>query len=306
MNEQNEQLATLPVEGATAKRFREATDAANVCKAIVLRTACDISGRKYVKVEGWMSIAVAHGCIASIKLVEDGPSGIRAVAELKRGDQVLTTAEGFVGRDEPVWYGGKMVVWDRIKKQEVEKTLPKRADYAIRAMAQTRALSRVCRTAFAHVVVLMDAGLETVPAEEVDNEVIDVPVTESKEPQHIGAAVQATAEDLKAKVEGKAQAPAEKSAAVKTAPPASAATPAPSVPRDEVLTLREQFRGNKWEGVKIHFGQKKGETLGSLPEASLRWWTGEWQPKPYNGNISQDDLLLRAALDVAAEEALQV
>jgi hypothetical protein len=34
-------------------------------------------------------------------------------------------------------------------------------------MAQTRAISRACRSAFAHVVVMMDAGLSTTPAEEV-------------------------------------------------------------------------------------------------------------------------------------------
>jgi hypothetical protein len=34
-------------------------------------------------------------------------------------------------------------------------------------MAQTRAISRACRSAFAFVVTMMDAGLETTPAEEV-------------------------------------------------------------------------------------------------------------------------------------------
>jgi hypothetical protein len=34
-------------------------------------------------------------------------------------------------------------------------------------MAQTRAISRVCRSAFAHVVVLIDSDLSTTPAEEV-------------------------------------------------------------------------------------------------------------------------------------------
>jgi hypothetical protein len=35
-------------------------------------------------------------------------------------------------------------------------------------MASTRAISCVCRSAFAHVVVLMDAGLMTTPAKEVE------------------------------------------------------------------------------------------------------------------------------------------
>ncbi len=39
--------------------------------------------------------------------------------------------------------------------------------YARRGMAQTRAISRVCRGVFAFVVVLMKAGLRTTPAEEI-------------------------------------------------------------------------------------------------------------------------------------------
>jgi hypothetical protein len=60
---------------------------------------------------------------------------------------VLAEAWGFVGDDEDTW--------------------AKRKQYARRAMSQTRAISRVCRSAFAHVVVLMRAGLETTPAEEM-------------------------------------------------------------------------------------------------------------------------------------------
>jgi hypothetical protein len=75
---------------------------------------------------------------------------------------VIATAEGFVGDDEPVWNGGQ--VTDRYGKI---KTYEKRPEYAKRAMAQTRAISRACRSAFAHVVVMMDAGLSTTPAEEV-------------------------------------------------------------------------------------------------------------------------------------------
>jgi hypothetical protein len=43
----------------------------------------------------------------------------------------------------------------------------KRPTYAKRAMCQTRAISRACRSAFAHVVVLIDRNLSTTPAEEV-------------------------------------------------------------------------------------------------------------------------------------------
>lgn len=74
---------------------------------------------------------------------------------------VIAEAEGFVGEDEPTWFGGTVTSYGKTK------VLPKRPDYAIRAMAQTRAISRACRSAFAHVVVMMNAGLSTTPAEEV-------------------------------------------------------------------------------------------------------------------------------------------
>jgi hypothetical protein len=59
-----------------------------------------------------------------------------------------------------VWFGGV---------DQGGKTWPRRHEYAIRAMASTRAISRVCRSAFAHVVVLIDAELQTTPAEEMES-----------------------------------------------------------------------------------------------------------------------------------------
>lgn len=130
--------------------YRTATNAATLCGEIVKATAQNIQGRKYVKVEGWLALAAAHGCLVSIAKVEMVEGGVRAVAELKRmaDGLVLATAEGFVGEDEPMWQ--------------------KRPVYARRAMAQTRASSRVCRSAFSHCVVLIDRNLGTTPAEEMD------------------------------------------------------------------------------------------------------------------------------------------
>ncbi|WP_324807156.1 hypothetical protein SH584_11315 [Sphingomonas sp. LY29] len=146
-------------EAAPVDNYRMSTDAASVCKEIVVATSSNIQGRKYVSVEGWQAIAIAHGCAAGSGHVERVDGGVRAVGEVRRmsDGQLIATAEGFVGEDEPTWFGG----------QSRGKTLPKRADYAIRAMAQTRAISRACRSAFAHVVVMMNAGLQTTPAEEV-------------------------------------------------------------------------------------------------------------------------------------------
>jgi len=145
--------ALATVSQAGIELFRTSTDAASLCKDIVLATAVEIRKRKHVKVEGWQAIAIAHGCFASsgkVRRVKDaGASGYKATGYVKRAGtkEVIASAEGFVGDDEPEW-----------KDKPV---------YARRAMAQTRAISRACRSAFAHVVVMMRAGLETTPAEEV-------------------------------------------------------------------------------------------------------------------------------------------
>lgn len=153
--------ALVPINAASnAEVYRASTDAAGMCREIVVATAKPIQGRNFVSVEGWQAIAIAHGCTAGARDVEKVDGGVRAIGEIRRMSDgaVLSTAEGFVGEDEPVWYGGK---------DNRGKVHPRRADYAIRAMAQTRAISRACRSAFAHVVVMMKANLSTTPAEEV-------------------------------------------------------------------------------------------------------------------------------------------
>jgi hypothetical protein len=154
--------ATIPNNGV--ETYRMSTDAAQICGAIVKATAQNIQGRNYVKVEGWQAIAVAHGCAASSLGVERVEGGVRAVGQVRRMDTggVVAEAEGFVGEDEPVWFGGETT--DKWGKKKVH---PKRSDFAIRAMAQTRAISRACRSAFAHVVVMIDKDLSTTPAEEM-------------------------------------------------------------------------------------------------------------------------------------------
>ncbi len=151
----------------------QATDVAGVCAEIVKRTARMIGQKKYVQVEGWQSIAAAYGCVASSKNVERVPGGVRATGELHRVSDgaLIATAEGFVGEDEATWYGGEIQSYGKTK------TLPKRPDFAIQAMAQTRAISRVCRTAFAFVVVLIDGNLSTTPAEEMSGIVHDTDIT---------------------------------------------------------------------------------------------------------------------------------
>jgi hypothetical protein len=139
--------AIIPSNGVDT--YRMSTDAAAICGAIVKATAQTIQGKKYVKVEGWQAIAIAHGCVASSRDVEVVEGGIRAIGEVRRMSDgfVIATAEGFVGDDEKTWASRPM--------------------FARRAMTQTRAISRACRSAFAHVVVMIDKSLSTTPAEEM-------------------------------------------------------------------------------------------------------------------------------------------
>jgi hypothetical protein len=156
--------------GADLDAYRASTEAANLCKEIVVATSSTIQGKRYVAVEGWQAIARAHGCAAGATDVARVEGGVRATGEVRDllSGQLIATAEGFVGEDEAVWFGGTVTdKWGKTKTHE------KRADYAIRAMAQTRAMSRACRSAFAHVVVMMNAGLQTTPAEEVPHEGFD-------------------------------------------------------------------------------------------------------------------------------------
>ena len=74
------------------------------------------------------------------------------------------------------------------------------------------------------------------------------------------------------------------------------ASPAPAAP----APAHVQSDGT-WRTVVIPFGKQKGQTLGQLPPNSLKWWRENYQPKPYNGKISQKDKAFRDSLDQSAE-----
>ncbi len=230
-----------------ADNFRLSTDVAGVCREIVTKTALQIQGKKYVRVEGWESIALAHGCFPSIQFVEKVEGGYRAVAELKsQTGIVLASAEGFVGEDEATWFGGE---------RSDGSVLPKRPDYAIRAMAQTRALSRVCRTVFAHVVVLMDAGLETTPADEVPLGGFDNDQIERRQ-----EAREAKATEVRERGPHGVE--------IQDADPYGHHGEIPPVGKDEEKTY--------WADFRVPFGKNRGISLGALPENSLHWYAHDW------------------------------
>lgn len=113
-----------------------------------------IQGRRYPCVEHWQTIASFYGVTAKVvatNYVEFGDHvGWEAIAEAIRVSDgaVVSRAEAMCMTDEPRWAGRPM--------------------HQIRAMAQTRAVSRVLRNVFARVMVL--AGVEATPAEDVDSE----------------------------------------------------------------------------------------------------------------------------------------
>jgi len=206
---------------APTEAYRQATDVAGVCKELVVRTAVSIQGRKYIQVSGWTSIAAAHGCLASARDVERVSTGYRAIGEVRRirDGAVLSTAEGFVGDDEPTWAS--------------------RPEYARRAMAQTRAISRACRTAFSHVVVMMDADLSTVPAEEVP----DGGFNDASKAMPSPAGVDALRAQLGARP-----------------------SPAPAAPRAAPQD------GAPSESFAVRYGNAKGKYLGQLSVPELQWY----------------------------------
>jgi hypothetical protein len=115
-----------------------------------------ISGREYVKAEGWQALAAMNGVLPreeDVVRLDDG-TYIATVVLVRISDgTVLTRASAECGADEPMWM--------------------QRPNYARRSMAVTRAMGKACRIAFSWVVSL--AGYEPTPFEEVDGLHLDSP-----------------------------------------------------------------------------------------------------------------------------------
>lgn len=111
-----------------------------------------ISGKQYPLVEHWTTVASFYGItpkVTETKYVEyGGAKGWEAYAEAIRADSglVISRAEAMCMDDEPRWKG--------------------RPIHQLRAMAQTRAVSRCLRNVFSRIMVL--AGVEPTPADDRD------------------------------------------------------------------------------------------------------------------------------------------
>lgn len=270
-------LAVTPVEPVNSSLeanvgvlMRRATDVAGVCREIVMKTASTIQGRKYVRVEGWQAIAVAYGCVASARDVANiyGPDGkllgVKAIGEVRRmSDGVaISTAEGFVGVDEPTWFGGR----------QNGKDLPPRAMFAVRAMAQTRSESRACRGAFSFVVTLIDSNLATTPAEEMEGVIFEPGSTTPPAPakslgEKLGAPPRPSPQSGAAAAQHADQPPAHTDADFR---PDSRET------RDaKAEEARNLGAATHDRSMSFMFGRDKNKPLSELDESSLKWFEGK-------------------------------
>lgn len=130
------------------------TKMANVLKDVIEKQKfyVELQGKKYVKVDGWISLGTLLGILPREKSVTELPDGSYvADVELVRFDtgKVVAGASSLCSVDEKRW-----------------KTADK---YARRSMATTRATGKAYRLAFSWVVNM--AGYEATPAEEMPEEV---------------------------------------------------------------------------------------------------------------------------------------
>lgn len=145
------ELALIPSSvDSVSQQWRRSTDAAGLVKEAVLKCTISIQGKKYLTVAGYQAVANAFGCVASSRDVSRIEGGFQAVGEVRRMTDgvVIATGVGFLGDDEKVWASRPM--------------------FAKMAMAQTRGCGRALRAAFAFMAPLIDSGLETTPAEEME------------------------------------------------------------------------------------------------------------------------------------------
>lgn len=111
----------------------------------------DIKGRKFVRVEGWTTLGAMLNIFPSVQWTRriEG-HGItweaRVIIQTLDGKEI-SSAEAMCGSNEQTWAG--------------------RGEYAIRSMAQTRAVSKALRLPLAWIMTL--AGYEATPAEEMES-----------------------------------------------------------------------------------------------------------------------------------------
>lgn len=149
-------LSTDPME-----QLNEARQRAQVLVEVVKEQGLAKSfggGKPHVFVEGWQFLASQFGLIPDIEWTKELDDGWEARAALRRLSDgvVIAHAEAECRHSETKHKkdGSKVQPWKN------------RPPYAVRSMAQTRAVSKVCRIALSSVMVM--AGFNATPAEEMD------------------------------------------------------------------------------------------------------------------------------------------
>lgn len=161
------QLGTLRADSATELVGRAASVATALASVIKSQNLSNtISGRSFVKCEGWTTLGAMLGVTPHEVSVTEQDGVFIATVELRRmadGQSIARASAECGAPDELDRYGKPL--WAN------------RPRYARRSMALTRATSKACRLAFSWIMVL--AGYDATPAEEMES-VIDVePVRQS-------------------------------------------------------------------------------------------------------------------------------
>jgi len=134
-------------EAVLAKMTDVSRTLASVIKTQGLSTK--IQGKDYVLAEGWTTLAGMLNlapCTVWTRRVADYPvEAWEARVEVYHNGQIRGAAEALCGRDEPSWKG--------------------RPSYALRSMAQTRAMAKALRLPLGFIMKL--AGFEATPADEM-------------------------------------------------------------------------------------------------------------------------------------------
>ena len=149
------QLGTLQATTG-AGLLEAAASLATPLKALIdsRHLSSTISGRSYVRCEGWTAMAAMLGITPHEVSVSEADGIYTAIVELRRltDGAVIGRASAECGAPDELDRHGKPL-WAA------------RPRYARRSMALTRATSKACRLAFSWIIVL--AGYEATPAEEM-------------------------------------------------------------------------------------------------------------------------------------------
>lgn len=143
-------LGTLRTAGPSGVIEQASTIATQLAEIINSRRLYStISGKKYVKVEGWTTLGAMVGVLPREIDTHRIEGGWESTVELVRANdgQVVGRGSAICTTDEPNW--------------------SQRPDFAVRSMAITRATGKAYRLGFSWILVL--AGYEPTPAEEMDS-----------------------------------------------------------------------------------------------------------------------------------------